>query len=168
MMPNSVYLSFLPQHLPKLYDLCNDSCIVAASPKNAAASFAFCVMKACDIWLAVCSGRCILIALCMVRFCNTCVCIYMQAFKNQSHAAYLHSTASSPVERHQRFAEREGISQLLQEWVADMKAAGLKHISPSLTALVQVGLATVLGLSVCVSLDCNEARQFSSFCIHGD
>ena len=33
---------------------------------------------------------------------------------------------------------REGSSLLLLDWVADMKAAGLNHTSPSLTALVQV------------------------------
>ena len=39
---------------------------------------------------------------------------------------------------HERLAQRDALSHLLSEWVADMRAAGLKHIGPSLTALVQV------------------------------
>ena len=77
---------------------------------------------------------------------------HVQAVKNQSQAAYLHSRASGQLDRHQRLAEREGSSQLLQEWVADMKAAELKHISPSLTALVQVRFAALSGLLVCQSV----------------
>ena len=73
----------------------------------------------------------------------------MQAVKNQSQAAYLHSRASKSLDKHQRLTEREGSSHLLQEWVADMKAAGLKHISPSLTALVQVRFIVLADLSIC-------------------
>ncbi|KAA6420539.1 MAG: hypothetical protein FRX49_09700 [Trebouxia sp. A1-2] len=68
----------------------------------------------------------------------TFIALFM-AIKNQSDAA--RSQANSGVagwlDKHQRHAHRESSSHLLHEWVADMKAAGLKHISPSLTALVQ-------------------------------
>ncbi len=68
----------------------------------------------------------------------------MQAIKNQSDAArsQASSGAAGWLDKHQRHAHREASSHLLHEWVADMKAAGLKHISPSLTALVQVGCIT--------------------------
>jgi len=68
----------------------------------------------------------------------------LQAIKNQSDAArsQANSGAAGWLEKHQRHAHRESSSHLLHEWVADMKAAGLKHISPSLTALVQVGCIT--------------------------
>lgn len=64
-------------------------------------------------------------------------CIDAQAVKNQSLASR-NSGKAGDIDRHEKLAEREGLSQLLSEWVADMKAAGLKHIGPSLTALVQV------------------------------
>ncbi len=68
----------------------------------------------------------------------------MQAIKNQSDAARSQagSGAAGWLDKHQRHAHRESSSHLLHDWVADMKAAGLKHISPSLTALVQVGCIT--------------------------
>ena len=68
----------------------------------------------------------------------------MQAIKNQSDAArsQASSGAAGWLDKHQRHAHRESSSHLLHEWVADMKAAGLKHISPSLTALVQVNCVT--------------------------
>ena len=68
---------------------------------------------------------------------ETMACADAQAIKNQSLASH-HSGKAGNIDRHEKLAERQGLSQLLSEWVADMKAAGLKHIGASLTALVQV------------------------------
>ena len=64
----------------------------------------------------------------------------MQAIKNQSEAARspVQPGRAEWLDKHHRHSHREEGSQLLHDWVADMKAAGLNHISPSLTALVQV------------------------------
>lgn len=68
----------------------------------------------------------------------TFIALFM-AIKNQSDAvrSQASSGAAGWLDKHQRHAHRESSSHLLHEWVADMKASGLKHISPSLTALVQ-------------------------------
>lgn len=68
---------------------------------------------------------------------------FVQAIKKQSVASHRRSSKAgdSVTDKHERLSEREGLSQLLLEWVVDMKAAGLKHTSPSLTALVQVTYA---------------------------
>ncbi|DBA79649.1 TPA: hypothetical protein ACH3X1_008327 [Trebouxia sp. C0004] len=68
----------------------------------------------------------------------TFIALFM-AIKNQSDAArsQADSGLAGWLDKHQRYAHREASSHLLHEWVADMKAAGLKHIGPSLTALVQ-------------------------------
>ena len=58
--------------------------------------------------------------------------------------------------------ERESVSEQLHEWVADMRAAGLKHSDPSLTALIQVNCSVCLSvcLSVCRSVKLHGRGYF--------
>ena len=85
----------------------------------------------------------------------------MQAIKNQYVAAHYHdeSGGAKETDRHQRLTKRSKSSELLHEWVADMKAAGLKHIGPSLTALVQVSFSPRKGHSKELSMSCHVATQ---------
>ncbi|KAL3161476.1 hypothetical protein ABBQ32_010357 [Trebouxia sp. C0010 RCD-2024] len=68
-------------------------------------------------------------------------CTFIALFKvinNQARALQRGGAAdTSALGHHEKLAHREALSQLLSEWVADMRAAGLKHNGPSLTALVQ-------------------------------
>ena len=75
-----------------------------------------------------------------------------QAVKNYSEAArQVADTDRAQQERkHQQTLERESISEQLHEWVADMRAAGLRHCDPSLTALIQVHLFFLPGQAPCI------------------
>lgn len=47
--------------------------------------------------------------------------------------------------KHKQSLDRSSLSEHLDDWVADMRAAGLKHNEPTLTALIQVsGLCQML------------------------
>ena len=100
----------------------------------------------CQIWKSFTLSQCLqqlarlleerkqqLFTLCMsfdmlcLQAIKQCMAVHRKGVAQDDHAA-----------QHERQSMRQGLSELLQEWVADMRAAGLKHIGPSLTALVQV------------------------------
>lgn len=63
-----------------------------------------------------------------------------QGVKNHIKAARHAADAdkAQPDWKHRQGLDRTAMSEQLDEWVADMRAAGLKHCEPSLTALIQV------------------------------
>lgn len=80
---------------------------------------------------------------CLCLKSHTCglTLVCLQAIQHECAAVHRSDAAEDDQPgRHEKLSRRQGLSELLHDWVADMRAAGLKHNGPSVTALVQVML----------------------------